>query len=105
EVMAILAMSTSLADLRARLGHVIVGQRAGAAGSKEKLPATLEGVKGAGAMAVLLRDAIKPNLLQTLEGAPVFVHAGPFANIAQGTSSVLADRVALSLAYAVCHAD
>ncbi len=101
EIMAILAMSTSLADLRARLGRVVVGVRT-VPGSKEKQPVTLEELKVAGAMAVLLRDAIKPNLLQTLEGAPVFVHAGPFANIAQGTSSVLADRVALALADVVC---
>jgi formate--tetrahydrofolate ligase len=101
EIMAILAMSSSLADLRARLGRVVVAQRT-VAGSKEKQLVTLEELKVAGAMAVLLRDAIKPNLLQTLEGAPVFVHAGPFANIAQGTSSVLADRVAMSLADVVC---
>ena len=98
EIMAILAMSTSLADLRARVGRVVVALRAG----KDKQPVTLEELKVAGAMAVILRDAIKPNLLQTLEGAPVFVHAGPFANIAQGTSSVLADRVALALADVVC---
>jgi formate--tetrahydrofolate ligase len=102
EIMAILAMSTSLADLRARLGRVVVATRAAAPGAKEAVPATLEDLKVAGAMAVLLKDAIQPNLLQTLEGAPVFVHAGPFANIAQGTSSVLADRVALSLADIVC---
>jgi formate--tetrahydrofolate ligase len=101
EIMAILAMSSSLADLRARLGRVVVALRA-VPGSKEKQLVTLEELKVAGAMAVLLRDAIKPNLLQTLEGAPVFVHAGPFANIAQGTSSVLADRVAMSLADVVC---
>jgi formate--tetrahydrofolate ligase len=101
EIMAILAMSSSLADLRARLGRAVVGLRT-VAGSKEKQLVTLEELKVAGAMAVLLRDAIKPNLLQTLEGAPVFVHAGPFANIAQGTSSVLADRVAMSLADVVC---
>jgi formate--tetrahydrofolate ligase len=97
EVMAILAMSTSLADLRKRLGRVVVGTR-----QKDHAPVTLEDLRVAGAMAVLLRDAVKPNLLQTLEGAPVFVHAGPFANIAQGTSSVLGDRVALALSDVVC---
>jgi formate--tetrahydrofolate ligase len=96
EVMAILAMSGSLADLRARLGKIVVATR------KDGSPITAEDLKVAGAMAVILKDAIKPNLLQTLEGTPVFVHAGPFANIAQGVSSVLADRVALTLADVVC---
>jgi formate--tetrahydrofolate ligase len=98
EVMAILAMATSLRDLRTRLGRVVVGSRRG----PEKTPVTLQDLRVAGSMAVLLRDAIKPNLLQSLEGAPVLVHAGPFGNIAQGTSSVLADRVALALSQVVC---
>ncbi len=89
EVMAILALSTSLADLRARLGRIVVGYtRAGE-------PVTAEQLKGAGAMAVILREAIKPNLLQTLENTPVLVHAGPFGNIAHGNSSVVADLIGI----------
>ena len=90
EVMAILALAKDLFDLRARLGRIVVAtNRAGKAVTTEDL-----GV--AGAMTVLLRDAIKPNLLQTLEGGPAYVHCGPFANIAHGNSSIIADRVALS---------
>jgi formate--tetrahydrofolate ligase len=90
EVMAILALAADVFDLRARLGRIVMAtNRSGAAITAEDL-----GV--AGAMAVLLLDAIKPNLLQTLEGGPAFVHAGPFANIAHGNSSILADRVALA---------
>jgi formate--tetrahydrofolate ligase len=90
EVMAILALATDVRDLRARLGRIVLAtDRAGAAVTTEHL-----GV--AGAMTVLLLDAIKPNLLQTLEGGPAFVHCGPFANIAHGNSSILADRVALA---------
>ncbi|OGO56830.1 MAG: formate--tetrahydrofolate ligase [Chloroflexi bacterium RBG_16_72_14] len=90
EVMAILALSKDLFDLRARLGRIVMAtNRAGSAITAEDL-----GV--AGAMTVLLRDAIKPNLLQTLEGGPAYVHCGPFANIAHGNSSIIADRVALS---------
>ncbi len=96
EVMAVLAMAGGLADLRARLGRIFVGTR------RDGSPVTLEELRVAGAMTVLLRDAIQPNLLQSLEGTPVFVHAGPFGNIAQGTSSVVADRVALALADVVC---
>ncbi len=96
EVMAILALASGLHDLRARLGRIVVGERF------DRSPVSLEELKVAGAMTVLLRDAIKPNLLQTLEGGPAFVHAGPFANIAHGNSSVLADRVGLKLADAVC---
>ncbi|MBI5361339.1 MAG: formate--tetrahydrofolate ligase, partial [Planctomycetes bacterium] len=84
EVMAILALTTSLKDLRQRLGRVIIGT------NKEGKAITAEDLKCAGAMTVLLRDAIKPNLLQTLEGNPCFVHAGPFANIAHGNSSIIA---------------
>lgn len=92
EIMAILALTTGLADLRERLGRIVIGtSRAGEAITAEDL-----GV--AGAMAVLMKDAIKPTLMQTLEGTPVFVHAGPFANIAHGNSSIIADRIALKLA-------
>lgn len=92
EVMAILAMATDLHDMRARLGRIVIGtNRAGQ-------PVTAEDLKCAGAMTVLMRDAIKPNLMQNLEGGAVFVHAGPFANIAQGNNSIIADRIALALA-------
>ncbi len=92
EIMAILALTTDIRDMRERLGAIVIGtNRAGQAVTAEDL-----GV--AGAMTVLMRDAIKPNLMQTLEGTPVFVHAGPFANIAHGQSSIIADRIALKLA-------
>ena len=89
EVMAILALATDLKDLRARLGRAVLAYR------KDGSPVTAEDLKVAGAMTVLLKDAIKPNLLQTLEGGPAFVHCGPFANIAHGNNSILADRAAL----------
>jgi formate--tetrahydrofolate ligase len=89
EVMATLGLSTSLADLRARLGRIVVGYTA--AGD----PVTAEQLSGAGSMAVILRDAIKPNLLQTLENTPVLVHTGPFGNIATGNSSVVADLIGI----------
>ncbi len=91
EVMAILALTTGLRDLRERLGRIVIGYNV------EKKPVTAEDLRCAGAMAVLLKDAIKPNLLQTLENTPCFVHAGPFANIAHGNSSILADQIALRL--------
>jgi len=92
EIMAILALTTDLADMRARFGRIVIGtNRAGEAITAEDL-----GV--AGAMTVLMKDAIKPTLMQTLEGTPVFVHAGPFANIAHGNSSIIADKIALKLA-------
>lgn len=92
EIMAILALTTSLADLRDRLGRIVVGtSRSG----EELITADDLGVGGA--LTVLMKDALKPNLLQTLEGTPTFVHAGPFANIASGNSSVVADQVALKL--------
>jgi formyltetrahydrofolate synthetase len=91
EVMAILALTTGLRDLRERLGRIVIGTN----GKKE--PVTAEDLKVAGAMTALMRDALKPTLLQTLEHTPVFVHAGPFANIAHGNSSVIADQVALRL--------
>ena len=90
EVMAVLALAADLADLRARLGRIVVAETA------DGKPVTTEDLKVAGSMAALLRDAIKPNLLQTLEGGPAFVHAGPFANIAHGNNSIIADRAALA---------
>ena len=92
EVMAILGLATSLKDLRERLGRITFGY------STEGKPLTAEDIKAAGSMAVLLKDAIKPNLMQTLEGNPCLVHAGPFANIAQGNNSIIADKVAMKLA-------
>ncbi|OSD08637.1 FTHFS-domain-containing protein [Trametes coccinea BRFM310] len=92
ECMAVLALTTSLEDMRERLGNMVV------ATSKRGEPITADDLGVGGALAVLMKDAIKPNLMQTLEGTPVFVHAGPFANIAHGNSSILADRVALKLA-------
>jgi formate--tetrahydrofolate ligase len=92
EVMAALGLASSLADLRERLGKIIVAM------DKNRKPVTAADLKASGAMTVLLRDAIKPNLLQTLEHAPVFVHTGPFGNIAHGNSSVLADQIGLKLA-------
>ena len=92
ECMAVLALSKDLADMRARLGQMVV------ATSKAGDPVTAEDIGCAGAMAVLMKDSIKPTLMQTLEGTPVFVHAGPFANIAHGNSSIIADRIALKLA-------
>ncbi|MGD0714146.1 MAG: formate--tetrahydrofolate ligase [Gaiellaceae bacterium] len=91
EVMAIVAVSRDLHDLRARLGAVTVGT------TYEGEPVTAEQLKAAGAMTVLLKETLKPNLVQTLEGQPVFVHCGPFANIAHGNNSLVADRVALKL--------
>lgn len=92
EIMAILALTTGLEDMRERLGAMVVGtNRAGKAVTAEDL-----GV--AGALTVLMKDAIKPNLMQTLEGTPAMVHAGPFANIAHGQSSIIADKIALKMA-------
>ena len=96
EVMAILALASDLHDLRERLSRVVVGY------TRDGQPVTLDDLKVAGAMTVLLVDAIKPNLLQTLEGGPAFVHCGPFANIAHGNNSVLADRLALVTNEIVC---
>ena len=91
EVMAILALTTDLRDLRARLGRIVIGtNKAGEA-------VTAEDLKVAGAMTVLMKDALMPTLVQTLEHGPAFIHAGPFANIAHGNSSVIADRIALRL--------
>ena len=92
EIMAILALATDAKDMRARLGRIIIGM------NTDGDPVTAEDLGVAGAMMVLMKDAIKPNLMQTLEGQPSFVHAGPFANVAQGNSSIIADRIALKLA-------
>ncbi|MDO8914936.1 MAG: formate--tetrahydrofolate ligase [Coriobacteriia bacterium] len=92
ELMAVLALAEDLADLRARIGRIVVGT------SRDGRAVTTEDLKVAGAMTVLMKDAIMPNLLQDTEGGPVFVHAGPFGNIAHGNSSIIADRIALKLA-------
>lgn len=92
ECMAVLALSRDLRDLRERLGAMVIGS------SRSGEPITADDLGVGGALAVLMRDAIKPTLMQTLEGTPVFVHAGPFANIAHGNSSILADAIALKLA-------
>ncbi len=92
EIMAVLALSTSLDDMRERFRRMVVGF------SKAGQPVTCDDLGVAGALTVLMKDAIMPNLLQTLEGTPVFVHAGPFANIAHGNSSIIADQIALKLA-------
>ncbi len=89
EIMGILALSKSLSDLRARLGRIVIGY------TTENKPVTAEELRAAGAMTVIMRDAIKPNLLQTLENTPVLVHAGPFGNIAHGNSSVVADLIGI----------
>jgi formate--tetrahydrofolate ligase len=89
EVMATLGLARNMADLRQRLGRIVVGY------THEGAPVTAEQMQAAGSMAVIMRDAIKPNLLQTLENTPVLVHAGPFGNIATGNSSVVADLIAL----------
>ncbi|KAJ1668118.1 tetrahydrofolate synthase [Coemansia sp. RSA 1813] len=91
EIMAVLALTTSLADMRDRLGRMVVAL------SKQGTPVTCDDIGVTGALTVLMKDAIKPTLMQTLEGSPVFVHAGPFANIAHGNSSIVADRIALKL--------
>jgi formyltetrahydrofolate synthetase len=90
--MAILALATSLRDMRERIANMVIGQ------SRKGEPITADDLGVAGALTVLMKDTIKPNLMQTLEGTPVLVHAGPFANIAHGNSSIIADMVALKLA-------
>ena len=99
EIMAVLCLATGLSDLKARLGRMVVAySRAGA-------PITAHDLKAEGAMAALLKDAIKPNLVQTLEGTPAFIHGGPFANIAHGCNSVMATRVAMKMGdYAITEA-
>jgi len=91
EVMAILALTTDLFDLRKRLGRIVIGT------DKKRNPVTAEDLGVAGAMTVLMKDALMPNLMQTLERSPAFVHAGPFANIAHGNSSIIADVIGLKL--------
>lgn len=90
--MAILALTTSLADMQERIARIVIGS------DKAGNPVTADDIGVTGALTVLMRDTVRPNLMQTLEGTPVFVHAGPFANIAHGQSSILADKVALKLA-------
>jgi len=92
EIMAILALATDLKDLRKRMARIVIGT------SKAGRPITAADIGCDGAMTVLMKEALKPNLMQTLEGQPVFVHAGPFANIAHGNSSIVADKIALKLA-------
>ena len=92
ELMAILALATSLEDMRNRIAKMVIGQ------SRAGEPVTADDLGVAGALTVLMKDTIKPNLMQTLEGTPVLVHAGPFANIAHGNSSIMADKIALKLA-------
>ena len=91
EIMGLVAVARDLADLRARLGAITVGT------TYDGEPVTAEQLRAAGSMTVLLKEAVKPNLVQTLEGQPAFVHCGPFANIAHGNNSLVADRVALKL--------
>jgi len=91
EIMAILALSEDLQDLRRRLGRVVVGS------TYDGAPVTAEALKVAGAMTVIMKDALKPNLVQTLEGQPVMIHAGPFGNIAHANNSIIQDRIALKL--------
>jgi len=89
EVMAIFALSRSLREMRERFGRIVVGH------TRDRTPVTAQDIGGAGAMAVIMRDALKPNLMQTLENTPVLVHAGPFGNIAHGNSSVVADLIGI----------
>ncbi len=91
EIMAIVALSADMPDLRRRLSRIIVAE------TNDSRPVSADDIKVAGAMAAVLKDAVKPNLVQTLENTPCFVHTGPFANIAHGSSSIIADRIALSL--------
>ncbi|MFQ6127808.1 MAG: formate--tetrahydrofolate ligase [Thermoplasmata archaeon] len=92
EVMAILALASDLKDLRKRLGRIVVAQ------TRDGKPVTADDLKVAGAMTVILKDALKPNLIQTLENTPAIMHCGPFANIAHGNNSIIADKIALKLA-------
>ena len=91
EVMAIFCLATSITDLKERLGRIVVGY------TYDDKPVTAHDLKAEGAMAALLKDALKPNLVQTLEGTPAFVHGGPFANIAHGCNSIMATRMAMAL--------
>ncbi|MDO4357196.1 MAG: formate--tetrahydrofolate ligase, partial [Clostridia bacterium] len=99
EVMAVLCLSSSIADLKARLGRIVIGY------TYDEQPVTVSQLHAEGAMTALLKDAIKPNLVQTLEHTPAFIHGGPFANIAHGCNSVLATRMAMKMAdYAITEA-
>ena len=99
EIMAVLCLANSISDLKERLGRIIVGY------TYDEKPVTAKDLKAHGAMAALLKDAIKPNLVQTLEGTPAFVHGGPFANIAHGCNSVTATKLAMKLGdYAITEA-
>jgi len=99
EIMAVFCLASSIADLKARLGRIVVGY------TYDDKPVTAADLKAVGAMAALLKDALKPNLVQTLEGTPAFVHGGPFANIAHGCNSVIATKMAMALGdYAVTEA-
>lgn len=91
EIMAVLALATDLSDLKSRIGKIVVAY------SVDNVPVTVDDLGVTGASTALMREALKPNLMQTLEGSPVMVHAGPFANIAHGNSSIIADRMALKL--------
>jgi formate--tetrahydrofolate ligase len=91
EIMAVLALATGLPDMRERLGRMVVGA------SRARQPVTADDIGIGGALTVLMRDALKPTLMQTIEGTAVLVHAGPFANIAHGNSSIVADQIALKL--------
>ena len=91
EIMAVFCLSSSITDLKERLSRIIVGY------TYDDRPVTAGDLKAVGAMAALLKDALKPNLVQTLEGTPAFVHGGPFANIAHGCNSVMATRMALKM--------
>ncbi len=91
EIMAVLALTTSLSDMRERLGRMVIGS------NRKGEPITADDLGVGGALTVIMKDAIMPNLMQTLEGTPAFVHAGPFANIAHGNSSIVADMIALRL--------
>ncbi|NLE44998.1 MAG: formate--tetrahydrofolate ligase [Chloroflexi bacterium] len=99
EIMAALALCSGLDDLRKRMGQIIIGtsKKGGLRSVGEVVPITAEDLNVAGAMTVLLKDALMPNMMQTLPGSPAFVHCGPFANIAQGNSSIIADKIALKL--------
>src|SRR5262249_60596058 len=92
EVMAVFALASDLADLRQRLARIVV------ASTYEGEPVTAEQLKVAGAMTVIMKDSLDPNLVQTLEGQPVLIHAGPFGNIAHANNSIIEDRIALKLA-------
>ncbi|MEP7352130.1 MAG: formate--tetrahydrofolate ligase [Acidobacteriota bacterium] len=92
EIMAVLALATDLADMKARFGRMVIGS------NRKGEPVTADDIGITGAITVLMKDALMPNLMQTIEGTPAFVHAGPFANIAHGNSSIVADQIALKLA-------